>query len=79
MTPSLTPELLVDEDSSVVVDDQAVDAAVVELLLAGATPAGEAHLVGDQTLLILGPELLAAALTPAWRGSGLESGWRPRS
>jgi acetolactate synthase-1/2/3 large subunit len=47
------------------------DRPVVELFLAGATPALEPDVVGRQTLKVLGAVLLAPTLTPARRGSGL--------
>src|SRR3569833_1035731 len=58
-TPSLTSPLLVRQDLPVVMDDEAVTAAVVELLPAGAAAAGVAQVLGDQTLVVLGHVLLA--------------------
>src|SRR3954468_5789114 len=60
MTLSLTPPLLVRQHLSVVVDDHAVDAAVVELLAGARAAAGVAQVLGDQTLVVLGEVLLAA-------------------
>ena len=51
---SLTAQLLVHQHLSVVVDDHAVDAAVVELLTGAAAPAGVAQVLGGQTLVVLG-------------------------
>src|SRR6476661_9735773 len=74
MTRSLTSPLLVRQHLSAVVDDQAVDAAVVELLLAAAAAAGEAQVLGDQTRTVLGQELLTAVCASARRKPWRESG-----
>src|SRR5688572_30190795 len=71
---SLTPQLLVRQHLSVVVDDHAVAAAVVELFPGGPAPAGVAHVLGDQALVVLGREPLAAARASARCEPWLESG-----
>src|SRR6478609_1254052 len=63
-TPSLTAQLLVGQHLATVVDDHAVDAAVVELLPGAPAPAGVAQVLGDQTRVVLGQELLAAVPVP---------------
>src|SRR4051812_37939012 len=65
MTPSLTAPLLVREHLSVVVDDQAMDAAVVELFPGAPAPAGVPHVLGDQPRVVLGQEPLAAVRVSA--------------
>src|SRR3954467_11624586 len=60
MTSSLTAQLLVHQHMSVVVDDHAVDAAVVELFSGGPAAAGVAQILGGQTRVVLGHELLTA-------------------
>src|SRR3712207_5916894 len=71
---SLTSPLLVRQHLSAVVDVHVVEAAVVELLAGAAAPAGVAQLLGDQTLVVLGHELLAAVPVSARRQPRLESG-----
>src|SRR6476469_7161961 len=58
--PSLTAPLLVRQHPPAVVDDDSVTAAVVELFPGAPAPAGIAQVLGDQTLVVLGHELLAA-------------------
>src|SRR3954467_9410028 len=74
MTLSLTSPLLVRKHLSAVVDDHAVNAAVVELLPAAAAAAGEAQVLRDQTRTVLCQELLAAVCASArcepWPESG---------
>src|SRR4051794_16788232 len=67
MTLSLTSPLLVRQHLSVVVDDHAVAAPVVELFPAAAAPAGVPQVLGDQTLVVLGQVLLAAVPASARR------------
>src|SRR5688572_32078392 len=74
MTPSLTAPLLVRQHLAVVMDDHAVDAAVVELLAGAPASAGVAHVLGDQSLVVLGQEPLAAVPVSAGRERRLESG-----
>src|SRR5262245_28304220 len=75
-SPSLTPELLVDEHLVAVVHHHPVHAAVVELLPCGTTSAVEEQLFGDEALLVLGHEALALTALPAGRGRGGESAGR---
>src|SRR5688500_10186203 len=70
--PSLTAQLLVDEDPASVVDDKTVDAPVVELLAMGLAPAREAQVSRRQTLQVLGDVLLAVLHPAAGRGPRLE-------
>src|SRR5690348_4083996 len=74
MTPSLTPPLLVRQHFYAVVDDHAVDAAVVELCPAAPAPAGVALFLADQPLLVLAQEPLAAVRVPTRREPRFESG-----
>src|SRR6476661_8769097 len=74
MAPSLTAPLLVRQHLSVVVDNKAVDAAVVELFPGGPAPAGVPQVLGDQARVVLGQELLAAVPVSAWCDPWLESG-----
>src|SRR5919112_872539 len=53
-SPSLTAELLLDQNLSAVVHHHVVHAAVVELLPGAPAAALVAHLLGDQTELVLG-------------------------
>src|SRR5687768_4229310 len=73
-TVSLTAPLLVRQHPSAVVDDHAVDAAVVELLPGAPAAAGVAHVLGDETLVVLGHVLLAAVPASARGESCLENG-----
>src|SRR6476661_7067865 len=72
--PSLTAPLLVRQHSSAVVDDHSVAAAVVELLPGAQAPAGIAQVLGDQTLVVLGHELLASVPVSARCAPWFESG-----
>src|SRR4051812_1273263 len=74
MTPSLTAPLLVGEHVPVVVDHKTVAAAVVELFPAASAPAGELEFLGDQPLMVLGQELVAAVPVPARGEPRLKSG-----
>src|SRR5215217_9450790 len=74
MTLSLTSPLLVRQHLAVVVDDHAVDAAVVELLPGAAAAAGVAEVLGDQTLVVLGHVPLAAVRASARCEPWFESG-----
>src|SRR6476661_8423264 len=74
LPPSLTAPLLVGQHRSVVVDDHAVAAAVVELFPAALAPAGVAQVLGDQTLVVLGQEPLATMPVSAGGEPRLESG-----
>src|SRR3954467_12689419 len=82
-TLSLTPPLLVRQHLSVVVDDHAVAATVVELFPGAAAPAGVAEVLGHQTLVVLGQVPLAAVSVSArcecWfkSGSGCAHGSPP--
>src|SRR5688500_14787322 len=71
---SFTSPLLVRQHPSVVVDDHSVVAAVVELLVGAPAPAGELQVLGDQTCVVLGHELLAAVPVSARGEPWLESG-----
>src|SRR5688500_17414792 len=73
-TTSLTSPLLVGQHLAAVVDDHAVDAAVVELLAGAPAAAGVAQVLGDQTLVVLGHVLLPAVRASARCEPGLESG-----
>src|SRR5262245_3174665 len=72
MRPSATPKLLVDEHLSAVVDDHAMDAAIVELFFGALAPAGVAHLLGDQPLLVLHHDAFAVTRSAARRRNRLE-------
>jgi len=71
---SLTPELLVHQHPAPVVHHHVVEAAVVELLAVHVAAAGEDHVLGDQSLEVLGQGPFAAALATARRGDRVESG-----
>src|SRR5687767_9297288 len=64
-SPSLTSELLVEQDPPVVVHDQVVDAPVVELLAVALAAAGEGDVLRDEALQVLGDGPLAVVQAPA--------------
>src|SRR5687768_2088843 len=74
ITPSLTAQLLVRQHPPAVVDDHAVDAAVVELFPAAPAAAGVAQVLGDQALMVLGQVLLAPVPASARCEPRLENG-----